>query len=134
MKPVSDFTTPRTLMLPISRHFFPVEHPDAPCCCTTGLKKGSRLPFMAHFLSSALSAGLSSGLSAGLSSALASVLASVFVSALGANGLAALASAVTAVFASVFGAALFALEASFAASLEGALPETLATTGAATVL
>src|SRR5579862_7636893 len=38
-------------MLPISRHFFPVEHPE-PFCCTTGLKNGSRFPFIAHFLSS----------------------------------------------------------------------------------
>ncbi len=28
MKPPSDFTTPRTLICPISRHFFPVEHPE----------------------------------------------------------------------------------------------------------
>src|SRR6202140_3402403 len=53
MKPLSDFTTPRRLMAPISRHFFPVEQPE-PFCCTTGLKKGSRLPFIAHFLSSGL--------------------------------------------------------------------------------
>src|ERR1700722_2794916 len=52
MKPTSDLTTPRTLMWPISRHFFPVEQPDPPACCTTGLKNGSRLPFMAHFFSS----------------------------------------------------------------------------------
>src|ERR1700686_532796 len=53
MKPLSDFTTPRRLMAPISRHFFPVEQPE-PFCCTTGLKKGSRLPFIAHFFSSGL--------------------------------------------------------------------------------
>src|SRR5579863_5717793 len=56
MKPVSDFTTPRKLMEPISRHFFPVEQPE-PFCCTTGLKKGSRLPVIAHFFSSGLGAG-----------------------------------------------------------------------------
>src|SRR5215467_9535332 len=53
MKPVSDFTTPRRLIAPISRHFFPDEQPD-PDCCATGLKNGSRLPFIAHFLSSRL--------------------------------------------------------------------------------
>src|ERR1017187_10077326 len=51
MKPVSDFTTPRRLIAPISRHFFPVEQPE-PFCCTTGLKNGSRLPLIAHFFSS----------------------------------------------------------------------------------
>src|SRR5579864_5076743 len=51
MKPLSDFTTPRRLMAPISRHFFPVEQPE-PFCCTTGLKKGSRFPLIAHFFSS----------------------------------------------------------------------------------
>src|SRR5205807_7778250 len=54
MKPASDFTTPRRLMFPISRHFLPVEHPEPPCCCTTGLKNGSRFPFIAHFFSSGL--------------------------------------------------------------------------------
>src|ERR1700757_4080296 len=58
MKPLSDFTTPRRLMVPISRHFLPVEQPE-PCCCTTGLKKGSRLPLMAHFFSSGLGFGAS---------------------------------------------------------------------------
>src|SRR5271169_1669315 len=53
MKPLSDFTTPRRLIAPISRHFFPVEQPE-PFCCTTGLKKGSRFPFIAHFFSSGL--------------------------------------------------------------------------------
>src|SRR5580658_754377 len=52
MKPLSDFTTPRRLICPISRHFFPVEQPDPVGCCTTGLKKGSRFPFIAHFFSS----------------------------------------------------------------------------------
>src|SRR5579871_5906845 len=59
MKPLSDFTTPRTLIAPISRHFFPVEQPE-PFCCTTGLKKGSRLPLIAHFFSSAFGLGASS--------------------------------------------------------------------------
>src|ERR1700722_13514927 len=58
MKPASDLTTPRRLMFPISRHFFPVEQPDPVGCCTTGLKNGSRLPFIAHFLSSAFGPGL----------------------------------------------------------------------------
>src|SRR5579863_403035 len=49
MNPASALTTPRRLICPISRHFFPVEHPLPPCCCTTGLKKGSRFPFIAHF-------------------------------------------------------------------------------------
>src|SRR5579862_153311 len=53
MKPLSDFTTPRRLIPLISRHFFPVEHPE-PFVCTTGLKNGSRFPFIAHFLSSGL--------------------------------------------------------------------------------
>src|ERR1700730_14287963 len=53
MKPFSDFTTPRRLMAPISRHFLPVEQPE-PFCCTTGLKNGSRLPLIAHFFSSVL--------------------------------------------------------------------------------
>src|ERR1700758_3732178 len=52
MKPVSDFTTPRTLICPMSRHFLPVEQPEPEFCCTTGLKNGSRLPFIAHFFCS----------------------------------------------------------------------------------
>src|SRR5579864_5108508 len=57
MKPLSDFTTPRRLIAPISRHFFPVEQPEPPPCCTTGLKNGSRFPFIAHFFSCGLGAG-----------------------------------------------------------------------------
>src|ERR1700726_4974795 len=53
MKAASDFTTPRRLIAPISRHFLPVEQPE-PFCCTTGLKNGSRLPLIAHFFSSGL--------------------------------------------------------------------------------
>src|SRR5260370_9460123 len=52
MKPLSDFTTPRRLICPISRHFFPVEQPDPPACDTTGLTKGSRFPVIDHFFSS----------------------------------------------------------------------------------
>src|SRR5271169_7040691 len=52
MKPVSECTTPRRLICPISRHFFPDEQPDPVGCCTTGLKKGSRFPLIAHFFSS----------------------------------------------------------------------------------
>src|SRR5215469_13207949 len=62
MKPLSDFTTPRRAIALISRHFLPVEQPD-PCCCTTGLKNGSRLPFMAHFFSSGLGLDVSPGFS-----------------------------------------------------------------------
>src|SRR5208282_2741526 len=54
MKPFSDFTTPRRLICPISRHFFPVEQPEPEGSCTTGLKKGSRFPLIAHFFSSGL--------------------------------------------------------------------------------
>src|SRR3984957_15607576 len=54
MNPFSDFTTPRKLICPISRHFFPVEQPEPDDCCTTGLKKGSRFPLIAHFFSSGL--------------------------------------------------------------------------------
>src|SRR6476646_6802078 len=53
MKPVSDLTTPRTLIAPISRHFLPVAQPE-PCCCTTGLKNGSLLVVVAHFFASGL--------------------------------------------------------------------------------
>src|SRR5579872_6685270 len=70
MKPLSDFTTPRRLIAPISRHFFPVEQPE-PFCCTTGLKKGSRFPLIAHFFSSGLGlAGVPAALFAGASGAL----------------------------------------------------------------
>src|SRR5579863_4695731 len=62
MKPVSDFTTPLRLICPISRHFFPAEQPDPVGCCTTGLKKGSRFPVIAHFLSSGLGALAASAL------------------------------------------------------------------------
>src|SRR5580658_4984971 len=67
MKPLSDFTTPRRLIAPISRHFFPVEQPEPPCC-TTGLKNGSRFPLIDHFLSSGL--GSLAALFAGTSGAL----------------------------------------------------------------
>src|SRR5271165_1370561 len=56
MKPLSAFTTPRKLICPISRHFLPVEQPEPVGCCTTGLKKGSRFPFIAHFFSSGFGA------------------------------------------------------------------------------
>src|ERR1700679_1993926 len=52
MNPPSDFTTPRRLICPISRHFLPVEQPEPVGCCTTGLKKGSRFPVIDHFFSS----------------------------------------------------------------------------------
>src|SRR5215813_9135330 len=46
-------------MLPISRHFLPVLHPEPPARFTTGLMKGSRLPLMLHFLSCASFSGSS---------------------------------------------------------------------------
>src|SRR6476659_7495244 len=94
MKPASDFTTPRRLIALISRHFFPVEQPDPPCC-TTGLKNGSRFPFIAHFFSSALGLAGSPGFAAagvGAATAAATVLAGPFASFL----------------ASIFGDAAFA--------------------------
>src|ERR1700683_2136572 len=72
MNPLSDFTTPRTLICPTSRHFFPVEHPEVVVCCVIGLKNGSRLPFIAHFFSSGfggLAASALLGASAGFVSA-----------------------------------------------------------------
>src|SRR3979411_652426 len=48
MKPLSARTTPRRLMAPISRHFLPVLQPEPPAWLTTGLIKGSRLPFAAY--------------------------------------------------------------------------------------
>src|ERR1700687_1333716 len=51
MKPLSACTTPRKLMAPISRHFLPVLQPEPPAWLTTGLIKGSRLPFAAYLLS-----------------------------------------------------------------------------------
>src|SRR5208283_5013735 len=69
MKPFSDFTTPRKLICPISRHFFPVEHPEPVGCCTTGLKNGSRLPLIAHFFSSGFGASALLLASAALASA-----------------------------------------------------------------
>src|SRR5579863_10418282 len=90
INPLSDFTTPRRLMLPISRHFFPVEHPE-PFCCTTGEKNGSRFPFIAHFLSACLGLALSPILLTSLSAdfaagadALASLAADCFSDCFGA--------------------------------------------------
>src|ERR1700689_2297237 len=51
MKPVSACTTPRRLMVPISRHFLPVLQPEPPAWLTTGLMKGSRRPFAPTLLS-----------------------------------------------------------------------------------
>src|SRR5271154_2837299 len=51
MNPFSERTTPRRLILPISRHFLPVLQPDPPVWFTTGLRKGSRLPFAAYLAS-----------------------------------------------------------------------------------
>src|ERR1700716_898929 len=48
MKPLSARTTPRRLMAPISRHFLPVLQFEPPAWLTTGLIKGSRLPFAAY--------------------------------------------------------------------------------------
>src|SRR5208337_960492 len=58
MKPLSARTTPRRLMAPISRHFLPVLQPEPPAWLTTGLMKGSRLPFAAYLLSGASSRSL----------------------------------------------------------------------------
>src|SRR5579872_3968994 len=79
MKPESDFTTPRRLIVPISRHFFPVEQPD-PCSCTTGLKNGSRLPVIAHFFSSfGLGAAAGFAVTAGIATATGEALAATTV-------------------------------------------------------
>src|SRR5579871_1182991 len=118
MKPLSDFTTPRRLMALISRHFLPVEQPD-PCCCTTGLKNGSRFPFIAHFLSSALGLAGSAGFA---SAATALAGAAPFASCLAATALGAAALA-TAVFASatfVAGAAFVVVATATAAFGAGA--------------
>src|SRR5208337_4242429 len=50
MKPLSACTTPRKLIAPISRHFLPVLQPEPPAWLTTGLMKGSRLPFALFLL------------------------------------------------------------------------------------
>src|SRR5512142_3340413 len=98
MKPVSDFTTPRKLIAPMSRHFFPVEQPE-PCCWTTGLKNGSRLPLIAHFFSSGFGAGFAAGVATAGAVAGAATLAS------------------TTVFASCFGVAFVAGAPVFGASV-----------------
>src|SRR5712692_11772742 len=51
MKPLSACTTPRRLIVPISRHFLPLLQPEPPAWLTTGLMKGSRLPFAVFLLS-----------------------------------------------------------------------------------
>src|SRR5258708_24100567 len=48
MKPLSARPTPGRLMAPISRHFLRVLQPEPPAWLTTGLMKGSRLPFAAY--------------------------------------------------------------------------------------
>src|ERR1035441_9699737 len=53
MKPLSACTTPRRLMVPISRHFLPVLHPEPTACITTGLRKGPRRPLAPYSLSGA---------------------------------------------------------------------------------
>src|SRR5271165_7077267 len=96
MKPFSDFTTPRKLICPISRHFFPVEHPEPVGCCTTGLKNGSRLPLIAHFFSSGFGAlGASALLLASAALASAEILVAAGAAALAA-GFGAIALAATA--------------------------------------
>src|SRR5271165_3903730 len=108
MKPLSDFTTPRRLIVPISRHFFPVEHPE-PFCCTTGLKNGSRFPLIAHFLSSGLG---SLEAASGLASVLVATLASVLASAAGA-GAAGLVSLAAGLAGGFIGSALATTTAAF---------------------
>src|ERR1700683_1371275 len=136
MNPLSDFTTPRTLICPISRHFFPVEHPAVVVCCVIGLKNGSRLPFIAHFFSSgfgglaasALLLGASTGLVAATFAAAIAVLLGRKV--LGANascGFPALAGAATG-----FGPAGFAGDA--ATGLSACWAGTPAASSAALVL
>src|ERR1700756_1354328 len=102
MKPLSLFTTPCRLICPISRHFFPVEHPEPVGCCTTGLKKGSRLPFIAHFFSSGF--GLAAS---GFASATGFVSGTALTTALAVSFFAAFA-------AGVMGSRGFALAAVFA--------------------
>src|SRR5579864_2219482 len=141
MKPLSDFTTPRRLIPLISRHFLPVEHPE-PACCTTGLKNGSRFPFMAHFLSSALGFAGSPALATGAAAtgaaatviALAGAVLASLVSVLGAPalGAAAFASATfgpgVALVVVTVAIAVFAVETGTAFAGAGAL---FAVTGAA---
>src|SRR5579859_3038761 len=116
MKPESDFTTPRRLIVPISRHFFPVEHPE-PCSCTTGLKNGSLFPDIAHFFSS-LGFGASAGFAVGGPAtvtgdafAATTVLACCLVSAFGAGPTAGLATATAGAATGFPAAALVAVAA-----------------------
>src|SRR5580692_6055212 len=89
MNPPSDFTTPRRLICPISRHFLPVEQPEPVGCCTTGLKKGSRFPVIDHFFSSGFGVFRASAtVPAGFSSA-AFLLAGAVAAGFGASALAA---------------------------------------------
>src|ERR1700686_2430360 len=53
MKPLSPCTTPRKLMVPISRHFLPELQLEPLARLTTGLINGSRRPFAAYLLSGA---------------------------------------------------------------------------------
>src|SRR5271169_1816627 len=48
MKPLSACTTPRRLMVPMSRHFLPVLQAGPPAWLTTGLMKGSRRPLAVY--------------------------------------------------------------------------------------
>src|SRR5580765_7250888 len=128
MKPLSDLTTPRKLIALISRHFLPVEQPD-PSWCTTGLKKGSRLPFIAHFFSSALGLAASGLVAGGAETATAAdvlaaaaAFASFFTSGFGAAAFA----TATLLSGTAFATAGFA-EGALAGVGAGAL---LATTGA----
>src|SRR5271166_4968335 len=126
MKPLSDFTTPRRLMALISRHFFPVEHPEPPCC-TTGLKNGSRLPFIAHFFSSAL--GLDGSLFAKTGSAAATAVAgfagaTIFAVCFGSD----FGSAAIALGAAIFATATLGAGAALAIATRAGLPA--AATGA----
>src|ERR1035441_7603254 len=51
MNPPSPRTTPRRLIVPISRHFLPVLQPEPLAWLTTGLINGSRRPFALYFAS-----------------------------------------------------------------------------------
>src|SRR5579862_5612201 len=129
MKPSCDFTTPRTLICPISRHFFPVEQPDPVACCTTGLIKGSRLPFIAHFFSSGFGAlAASSVVPIGASLSSAGAFAPATLAGL-AGGLAA---AIVVILTGACAVAAFGEAAGFGAAVFGAGAAVATTFGAAT--
>src|SRR5215471_15642676 len=117
--PLSDFTTPRSAICSMSRHFLPVLQPEPDPRLTTGLMKGSRLPVIEYLRSSCFS-----GLAASV------VLAATASDALGARG----AGLVATIGAADLGAGTgftFAELAVFAGVGAGALTGTAAFVGAA---